>query len=104
MTMTAPGELTVDMYQFLSFEEAAAPKAPGLYWHYTDMYWLVHPVRGLAFFNPAGPDGERRFRGLGAAQCNADPQVAEMTTRLPWPAEARLIASAWVPRPLTASR
>jgi hypothetical protein len=73
-----------------------SPSAGGLFFHYVNYYWAVHPERGLAFFNPLS----RRLAGLGSAQCNtselmrSDPGVSR---RMPW-AEVRLIPSAWVPR------
>lgn len=90
---------TEDDYKFLPFDEAASPAGGGHFFHYTDCYWVVHPERGLAFFNPPGRNGRRRSHGLGAAQCNTDPRSREFAARMgyPWPAEVRLIVSAWVP-------
>jgi hypothetical protein len=80
-------------YNFLPLADARHPKAAGLFRHVVDHYWLVHPEKGLAFYNPPG----RAHSGLGAPQCNTDPRIRELMADCPWPAELRKIASVFVP-------
>ena len=94
--VTVP-EVTVGDYQFLPFDEAVSPPAAGVFRHYVNMWWAVHPEHGLAFFNPGLSDGVPRFR-RGAAQCNASELMRSdsgVFRRMPW-AEVRRLPSVWV--------
>jgi hypothetical protein len=91
--------LTENDYRFLPVEEAVHPAAGGFFRHYVSYWWVVHPEKGLAFFNPPARDGRRRHSGLGAPQCNTAKRISQLVcdSGIPWSAEVRLLESAWVP-------
>lgn len=94
-------ELRIEDYLFLSVEEATAPPGGSFFQHYVDAWWLVHPEKGLAFYNPVNDrTGRRRMGKLGAPQCNTDERISRMVgaKSCPWPdPEVRKLASVWVP-------
>lgn len=93
--------LAEEDYLFLAVEEATRPAKGGFFMHHVDAWWLVHPDKGLAFYNPRHPrTGRRRFGRYGAPQCNADERIARKVglDTAPWPdPEVRFLRSAWVP-------
>lgn len=91
-------EPTEDDYLFLPVEEAERPVKGGLFIHYVNGWWTVHPEKGLVFFNPTRPDGRRRHSFLGFPQHNSDERVARRmaATHYPFPVEVRQLPSAWV--------
>lgn len=83
-------------YTFLPVEEAERPGA-GFFRHYVSAWWMVHPDKGLVFWNP-GRGGKRRHPGLGSPQCNPDEGIARrVSSATALSHELRLIESAWVP-------
>jgi hypothetical protein len=95
-------ELTEDDYSFLPEQEAACPVKAGLFMHYVDDWWVVHPAKGLVFYNPRrAPGGQRRrkYAGLGAPQHNSDQRIQSLLAQdhYPFPVEVRQLPSVWVP-------
>jgi hypothetical protein len=95
-------ETTEDDYKFLPEQEAERPTKAGLFMHYVNDWWVVHPTKGLVFFNPwRTPGGQRRRRhaGLGAGQHNSDQRIQTLLAQnhYPFPVLVRQLPSAWVP-------
>ena len=90
-------------YVFLPVDEATAPGQGGFFQHYVDAWWVVHPERGLVFFNPKNTrTGRRRFGRYGSPQCNADERISRKvgadTAGSVFPeVEIREFPSVWVP-------
>ncbi len=88
-------------YVFLTVEEAVTPRKGGFFQHYVDAWWVVHPERGLAFYNPKDRrTGRRRHGRYGSPQCNTDERISRMfgTKTVPWPhARIEQFPSVWVP-------
>jgi hypothetical protein len=96
-------ELKPDDYLFLSLAEATAPTKGGFFQHYLNGWWVVHPDKGLAFYNPKHVrTGRRQLGRWGSPQCNTDERISrevgmDCASSL-WPEiEVRLIPSVWVP-------
>lgn len=100
-------QASVEDYEFLALDEAAGPVNEGAYMHYVGRWWVVHPGRGLAFWNPVMKRaGRRRSEGLGAPLCNSSETIQQHMARAiaeggGWEAEAVLVESAWVPVKIT---
>jgi hypothetical protein len=100
-------QASVEDYEFLTIDEAASPVSEGAYMHYVNRWWVVHPERGLAFWNPVMKrTRRRRSEGLGAPLCNEREHIQRHMARAIaegglWPAEARCLMSAWVPVKIT---
>jgi hypothetical protein len=100
-------QASAEDYCFLPLDEAASPVEPGAYMHYVGGWWVVHPERGLAFWNPVGKrNGRRRSEGLGAPLCNSSELIQRHMAQAiaeggGWEAEAALVESAWVPVKIT---
>jgi hypothetical protein len=96
-------QATVDDYRFMPLDEARNPVEPGAYMHYVGRWWVVHPERGLAFWNPVCKrNGSRRSEGLGAPLCNNSELIQRRMAQGiaeggGWEAETVLVESAWVP-------
>jgi len=96
-------EVRKDDYMFIPADEALAPADGGHYQHYVNCWWVVHPEKGLAFFNPKNArTGRRRFGRYGSPQCNADERISRMvgakTIATLWPeVEIQQLGSVWVP-------
>jgi hypothetical protein len=97
------GDVHEDDYVFLPVAEAVEPAGGTYFQHYVDAWWVVHPEKGLAFFNPkSARTGRRRHGRWGSPQCNTNKRISEMVGRETagslWP-EVRVekIPSAWVP-------
>lgn len=96
------GDIRADDYVFLPMDEATAPSGGTFFQHYVDAWWVVHPERGLAFYNPMGTRGRRRHGRLGSPQCNTSEKISRMvgakTAAVVFP-EIRIeqIPSVWVP-------
>ena len=95
-------EISETDYVFLPVAEAVAPRKGGFFQHYVDVWWCVHPERGLAFYNPLNRrTGRRRHHRYGSPQCNTDERVARAvgakTMGILWP-EVRVeqFPSVWV--------
>jgi len=87
--VTTPKRDEYDNYQFMPFEEASAPTKGGYFEHFVDYWWLIHPEKGLVFWNPWVQRHGQRVRerhGLGWPQCNTfrkstDPVLPGCTLR-----------------------
>jgi hypothetical protein len=92
-------ELTEDDYRFLPEPEAERPAKAGLFMHYVDDWWVVHPDRGLVFFSPRHRRRRGEYAGLGAPQHNSDQRIQTLLAqdRYPFPVEVRQVPSVWVP-------
>lgn len=89
-------KLTEDDYVFIPFEKAYFPRE-GVFDHYVDKYWLVHPEKGLAFYNPKNRNGNRS-RKFGAPQCNDSKAIVySVAKHAEWPHEIRQIPLVFVP-------
>jgi hypothetical protein len=90
-------------YVFLPLEEAVTPQKGGFFQHYVSAWWVVHPDRGLAFYNPRNArTGRRRHSRYGSPQCNTDERIARMvgpkTVGELWPdVRIQQFPSVWVP-------
>jgi hypothetical protein len=75
-----------DDYVYVPIEKAATP-INGHVDCLLNMWWAVHPEKGLAFYNPRGRNGKRKTRGwgnpYGAPQCNKSEQVTRKLARPP---------------------
>jgi hypothetical protein len=82
-------------YRFLPLAEAVNPPKQGLFTHWVNAWWLVHPDKGLLFYRFG------RRRGWGSPQCNTDERVTRMLfEKAPPPfegIEVQHLPSAWVP-------
>jgi hypothetical protein len=91
--------LAEEDYVFLPVGKATQPPSGGFFQHYVDHWWVVHPKKGLVFYNPSSGGRRRDRHRIGAPQCNSDERisrhVAEKT--VPFAYEIRHISSAWVP-------
>lgn len=58
--------MNMEKFHFLLEEEAIDCKANMLH-QYRDKYWIVHPIKGLAFFR----------KGYGSPQCNSNEELAK---------------------------
>jgi hypothetical protein len=90
--------LAEEHYQFMPFDQAATP-GEGHFEHYVSHWWVVHPEKGLVFYNPVNSQGRRRRR-WGSPHCNRNEDLARLVHRktITWEGtEVRLIESAWVP-------
>jgi hypothetical protein len=88
-------------YQFLPVEEATTPPPEPLrsYEYIASSWWVVHPEKGLAFYNIIDRNGRRERPGLGSPQCNPDERIARMVwpKTYPWPSELVFLAGVFVP-------
>lgn len=75
-----------DRLTFVALEVAVEPP-PGLIKHIKDHYWIVHPTKGVVFFDK-----------MKAAQCNVNAEIVRrvLAPMYPW-AEVRLIPSVFRP-------
>ena len=90
-------DITEDDYNFLPEQDAERPSKAGLFMHYVDDWWVVHPDKGLVFYSPW--HRRRRTAGLGAPQRNSDQRIQQALAmqHYPFPVEVRQLASVWVP-------
>ncbi len=96
----AAQKLGEEQYHFIPLAVLSAPPGDGPFMHYVSRYWMVHPDKGAAFYNPVSPrTGRRRRPGPGSPQCNSSEEIARMvaSNAVDWPYEIRLVESAWVP-------
>jgi len=96
----AAQRLGEEQYHFIPIAVLSAPPGDGPFMHYVGRYWMVHPDKGAAFYNPVSTrTGRRRRPGHGSPQCNSSEDVARMvaSNAVDWPYEIRLVESAWVP-------
>lgn len=90
-------------YVFLPLEEAVTPPKGGFFQHYVSAWWVVHPDRGLAFYNPRNArTGRRRYSRYGSPQCNSDERISRKvgadTAGSVFPeVEIQHLPSVWVP-------
>lgn len=74
-----------DRFKFVPIDEAVVPPS-GIIQHFKDHWWIVHPEKGLAFFDS---------RGWLSPQCNGDERVTRrLAQHYPW-AEVQFIPSAF---------
>lgn len=57
--------MNIDRFHFLPESDVLSTKAHIIY-QYRDAYWVVHPEKGLAFFD----------KGYGHPQCNTNRDIA----------------------------
>lgn len=84
-------------FMCLPVSEALNPTSGHYFQRIANAWWIVHPERGLVFFNP-----QRRRTGslYGSAQCNVNEKVirklsSDGTYRFPH--EIRFFEVVWVP-------
>jgi hypothetical protein len=90
-----PG-LPIDKFTFLPEEEAINPTKGQYFELMNDQWWVVHPDRGLAFYNPS----RNQRAGLGYPQCNIDETIARALSddgHLDWPHEVKFFSRVFVP-------
>ena len=101
--MTLSQQFTEADYMFLPVAEVAAPSRGTFFQCYRNVWWKVHPDKGLVFFNPVvrqGPRaGRRRHSWLGFPQCNTDERIVRSTVvaPCPFPTEVRQFLVVFVP-------
>lgn len=89
--------LNEEDYVFISLDKADLPRE-GVFEHYVDYFWLVHPEKGLAFWNPKSKVTGKRGRRFGSPQCNSSKDIAYMVAKkTKWPHEVRQIPLVFVP-------
>jgi hypothetical protein len=97
------GDIKAEDYVFLPVAEGTAPTKGGFFMHYVDAWWVVHPEKGLAFYNPVSTrTGRRRFGRFGSPQCNTDERISRKVgldcAGSVFPGiEIRQFPSVWVP-------
>lgn len=88
--------LTEEDFRFLPESEAIEPTKGRYFQRMTDIWAVVHPEKGIAFYNPS----TRRRPGLGALQGNSDERIAKGVERglnLTFPHEIKFFDVLWVP-------
>lgn len=79
----------VDKYSYMPLEKATRTPTDGFCWElYAERFWIVHPEKGIAFYDPAGKG--RRI----SPQCNSAEAVAARLR--PEGHEVQYIARVWV--------
>lgn len=58
--------MDISRFHFIALDEATASKSHILH-QYLNKYWVVHPEKGLAFFN----------KGYGSPQCNSNEAISK---------------------------
>ncbi len=94
-------QVTEDDYMFLPEDQVLTPSRGTFFQCYRNAYWIVHPGKGLVFFNPvhrAGINAGQRSRSwYGYPQCNTDERIARWPREFPFPVEARHFPVVFVP-------
>lgn len=58
--------MNIDKFHFVALSEITSSKSHMLY-QYLNSYWVVHPEKGIAFFD----------KGYGHPQCNSNESIAK---------------------------
>jgi hypothetical protein len=79
-------------YVFVPVDQLTSPPE-GHVDHLGQRWWMVHPEKGLAFYNPHRRSGHGN--PYGSPQCNSNKKISERLCQ-PW-AEVRLIDHVFLP-------
>lgn len=80
-------------FKFIPETEATSPTDGQFFIRCTDAYWIVHPEKGLTFF-------DNRRNGYGSPQCNSNEKITRKFSEdgmFEFPHEIKFFPLVWIP-------